>query len=89
MGDSVRRGSRSEDINHSFLFNFGESVDGVGRNESRYWTIPYPYHNSGDHGILSGFNIYGDNISGDRYHISQFSAYPFTHWEHYSMFKDV
>ena len=52
-GDGTRHEIRSEDINHSSLFNFGESVNGGRRSVSRSNTIPSPYHNSGDIGISS------------------------------------
>ena len=74
-GDGERHGSRSEDINHLYLFNVEENVDGIGRSGSWSRTRPSTSHNSGDHGRSSGFNSYGDNRSEHRYHTIQFSAY--------------
>ena len=37
-----RHGSRSEDINHSSLFDVLESVDGNGKSGSRSQIIPFP-----------------------------------------------
>ena len=74
-GYGAIHGSRSEEINHSSLFNVGESVDGVGRSGYRYRTSPSPSHHSGDHGRSSGFNSYGDKRSGHMYHTSKFYVY--------------
>ena len=74
-GDGERHVSRSEDINHSSLLNFGESVDGVWRSGSRYRTSPYTSHHSDDCGRSSGFYSYGDNRSGNGSHTRQFSTY--------------
>ena len=79
IGDSrgygARHGSITEEVNQYSLLNLGESVDGDGRSGSRYWTGLSPSHHSGDHSISSDFYSYGDNISGHRHHLIQFSAY--------------
>ena len=74
-GDSARHGSRSKEINHSSLFNVGESVDFFGISGSRSHTSPPTSHNSFDQGRSSGFYSYGDNRSGHKSHTSQFYAY--------------
>ena len=74
-GDSEIQGIRSEEINHSSLLNFGDTVDEVGISGFRSWTSPPPSHNLGDHDRSSDFYSYGDNISWHRSHTSQFSAY--------------
>ena len=51
---SIHR-SKTEEINHPSLFNVGESVGGFGKSGLRSRTSPSPSHNSGDHGISSGF----------------------------------
>ena len=44
-GYSTRQGIRTEDINHYFLLNVGETVDGVGRSGFRSQDSPSPSHN--------------------------------------------
>ena len=56
MGDGERNVIRSEDMNHLYFFNAGESVYGVGRSASWYRTRPSSSHNSVYHGRSSGFN---------------------------------
>ena len=60
-GECSRQGIRTEYINRSSLFNFGEKVDGVGRSGCRSRTSPFTSYYSGDHGISSNFYSYGDN----------------------------
>ena len=74
-GDIARRVISSEEINHSSLLSFGESVDGVGRNGFRSRTNPSPSHHSVDYSRLYSFYNYGDKRSGHRSHTIQFSAY--------------
>ena len=74
-GDSAIHGIRSKEINHLPLFNFEESIYGVGISGSRSWTRPSPSHSSGDHGRSSGFHSYSDNRIWHRYHTSQSYAY--------------
>ena len=56
-GDSARRGSRHEEINHYSLLNVGQSVDGVERIGYRSQTIPSTSHHSDDNGRSSGFIV--------------------------------
>ena len=74
MDDSARHGSRTEGINHYFLFNVGESVDGYGRSGYIFQTIPYPSHHSGDLGRPSGFYSYSNGRIGNRSQTIQFSS---------------
>ena len=48
--DSARHGSRSEETNHSSLFNVGESVVGIWLSGYRSRTSPYTSHNQGNYG---------------------------------------
>ena len=74
-GESIRHGSRSEDINHSYSLNVVESVDGIERIVSRSRTSPSPSDHSVHHGRSSGSYSYGDSRSGYRSHTSQFYEY--------------
>ena len=48
--DGARRGSWTEDIYNSSLFNVGENFDGAGISGSMYQTIPSTSHHLGYHG---------------------------------------
>ena len=73
--DGAINGSRSTDINHSSLFNVGESADDIGRSRSWSRTSCSPSRNSGDRGISYFFLSFGDNKIGHTFLTSQFSAY--------------